>query len=126
MNKTNPQSDVERKCPYRNHQLGITGTDLACRCQLDRLEKELEAMREWQTMHSLSGETIHNCRMVISVLCEQKTHLEKKLEVTMEALRRIHGCHMSCEQPTPEEEREVHEMFNIAKETLITLGARDK
>jgi len=52
--------------------------------------------------------------------------LQRDLEWAYEQFTMIRDVHMSCEQPTEQEEREVHKMFHYAEEGIQKMKAYRK
>lgn len=87
----------------------ITAALRSEREKVERLEKQLS-----EYSHHLTAKVAGTGIEGATPLCPN----EKKLEMAREKFQAIIDCHHSCEQPTEQEEREVHKMFHIAERAL--------
>ena len=109
-------SDLQKLCEEQKGEIAGRKKqyELVKKIQMS-LEKELDTWKEV---------VAENERQRVKWM-KQSEHLESQLatqtervRVMREALRGIVDSHMSCEQPTEAEEREVHRMFHIAQQAL--------
>lgn len=75
-------------------------------------DKHLKKIAELEhLLQDHSDEVLRTCYQKIKTL-------EGALSWAFEQFVKIEGCHMNCEQPTEQEEREVHHMFRLAQEGI--------